>query len=154
MWRRVGWWMPAFRRLFCPADVAFEVLLVPIYKITRSHIPKRHSNAEYLRVRLACVKKDTTSVAVLCLILSHELSKLGSNRAAWLGGLGLEPRPRDGQVFRILCLLRKNAQKPDSNNSSFIIHIRCAFRLCAKSLAINDVTSFNWIINQPVLWLP
>ena len=35
------------------------------------------------------------------------------------------------------------AQKPASTNFGFIIHIRCAIRLCVLSLAINDVTLFN-----------
>jgi len=82
---------------------------LPDYKLFH---PKRSSNAEYRRIRGAVVKSfswnnDITSVAVLCPILSHELSKLGSNRASCLGGLGFEPRPGDGQGFRIYCLLQQ-----------------------------------------------
>jgi hypothetical protein len=99
----------------------------------------------------------------LFIILSHVLSKLGSNRASCLGGLGFEPRHRDGQDFRIFCLFQKDAgivtsyeaqkdagivtsyeaQKPASSNPGFIIHIRCAVRLFVISLTINDVTLFN-----------
>ena len=53
------------------------------------------------RCEVLFLKNDITSVAVLCIVLSHELSKLGSNRASCLDGLGFEPRPRDGQGFRI-----------------------------------------------------
>jgi len=36
----VVWWVSTFRRLFCPEDVVCEVLLVPIYQITRCFIPR------------------------------------------------------------------------------------------------------------------
>jgi len=118
--------------------------------------PKRPSNAEYRRIRVADAKffslnNDITSVAVLCLTLSHELLKLGSNRASCSGGLGFEPRHRDGQGFRIYCLLQQNvgvvtsykAQKPAFSSFGFIIHIRCTIRFYVISLEINDVTLFN-----------
>jgi hypothetical protein len=46
-------------------------------------------------------------VTVFCIILSHELSKLGSNGASCLGGLGFDLRPRYGQDFRIFFVYLK-----------------------------------------------
>jgi hypothetical protein len=76
---------------------------LPDNKASHPNLP---SNTESRCIRVADVKSfswnsDITSVAVLCFILSHELSKLGSNRASCLGRLGFDLRPKYGQVFRI-----------------------------------------------------